>query len=188
MLTTIFLFSCEKISHNAPGDILPASHPRRGGGEGLQDENKEERQVQLTLNILNEEECWTIVRHKKKKKQQAKTDKSDRWNKQQKIKFERYGDIYEPPYKSYRTCDEGPIAFLPLQQQFQQQQPAEQLQALPASQVQPPPAPPLPLPPQAMPGVAPLLQAPKPLDHPLPIRKLVWPPPNLPQIPEEDEA
>ncbi len=83
------------------------------GGEGLQDKNEDN---QLTINILNNEEGWTIVRRKKKKKKQAKTNKSDGWNKQQKINFERYGDIwYEPPYKNYRTCDEEPIAFLPLQ-------------------------------------------------------------------------
>ncbi len=71
------------------------------GGEGLQEENEDN---QLTINILNDEEGWTIVRSKKKKKKQAKTDKSDWWNKQQKINFERYGDIwYGPPYKSYRT-------------------------------------------------------------------------------------
>ena len=41
------------------------------GGEGLQEENEDN---QLTINILNDEEGWTIVRRKKKKKQ-AKTDK-----------------------------------------------------------------------------------------------------------------
>ncbi len=98
--------------------------------------------------------------------------------------FEQYGDIwYEPLYKSYRTCDEGPIAFLPLQQQVQQQQ----LQVLPAPQVQPPPAPPLPLPPQALPGVAPLPPAPQPPYCPLQIRKRGQPPPDLPPIQEEDE-
>ena len=56
------------------------------GGEGLQEENEDN---QLTINILNDEEGWTIVRRKKKKKKQAKTDKSDGWNKQQKINFER---------------------------------------------------------------------------------------------------
>ncbi len=66
------------------------------GGEGLQEENEDN---QLTINILNDEEGWTIVCRKKKKKNQAKTDKSDGWNKQQKINFEQYGDIwYEPPY------------------------------------------------------------------------------------------
>jgi hypothetical protein len=55
------------------------------GGEGLQEENEDN---QLTINILNDEEGWTIVRRKKKKNKQAKTDKSDGWNKQQKINFE----------------------------------------------------------------------------------------------------
>jgi hypothetical protein len=121
------------------------------GGEGLQDENEDN---QLTINFLNDEEGWTIVCPKKKKKKQAKTDKSNGWNKHQKLNFEQYGDIwYEPPYKNYRTCDEGPIAFLPLQQQVQQQQqPAQQLQVMPAPQVQPLPATPLPLPPQALVG------------------------------------
>ncbi len=151
----------------------------------LQEENEDN---QLTINILNDEEGWTIVRRKKKKKKQAKTDKSDGWNKQQRINFERYGDIwYEPPYKNYRTCDEGPIAFLPLQQQVQQQQPAQQLQALPAPQVQPPPAPPLPLPPQALPGVAPLPPAPQPPHRPPQIRKRVRAPPDLPPIREEED-
>jgi hypothetical protein len=59
--------------------------PISEGGEGLQEENEDN---QLTINILNHEEGWTIVCRKKKKKKQAKTDKSDGWNKQQKINFE----------------------------------------------------------------------------------------------------
>ncbi len=55
------------------------------GREGLQEENEDN---QLPINILNDEEGWTIVCRKKKKKKQAKTDKSDGWNKQQKINFE----------------------------------------------------------------------------------------------------
>jgi hypothetical protein len=153
------------------------------GGEGLQEENEDN---QLTINILNDEEGWTIVRRKKKKKKQAKTDKSDGWNKQQKINFERYGDIwYEPPYKNYRTCDEGPIALLPLPQQVQQG--AQQPQALPAPQVQPPPAPPLPLQPQAVPGVHPLPAAPPPPHRPPQIQKRFQIPPDLPPIQEEDD-
>ena len=53
----------------------------------MQEENEDN---QLTINILNDKEGWTIVRRKKKKKKQTKTDKSDGWNKQQKINFELY--------------------------------------------------------------------------------------------------
>ena len=84
-------------------------------GEGLQDENEDNQHEQLTINILNNKEGWTIVHHKKKK-QQPKTNKSDKWSKQQKINFERYGDIwYKPPYKNYHVWEEGPVANLSLQ-------------------------------------------------------------------------
>jgi hypothetical protein len=53
----------------------PLSIPK--GGEGLQDENEDKHHEHLTISILNNKEGWTIVRHKKKKKKQAKTDKSD---------------------------------------------------------------------------------------------------------------
>ncbi len=38
------------------------------GVEGLQDENQDNHHEQITINILNDEEGWTIVHHKKKKK------------------------------------------------------------------------------------------------------------------------
>jgi hypothetical protein len=158
------------------------------GVEGLQDENEDKCHEQLTINILNDEEGWTIVRHEKKKTQQTKTNKSDKWNKQQKINFERYGDIWDDPLsKSYQICDGQPIANLPLQQQVQQPQQAQQLQPLPAPQVQPPPAPPLPLQPPALPVLTPLLPALLPLVCPPQIRKRNLPPPDLPPIQEEDE-
>jgi hypothetical protein len=86
----------------------------------LKDENEDNCHEQLTINILNGDEGWPIVRHKKKKKQQPKTYKSDKRNKQQKINFEIYFNIwYEPLYKNFRTCNGRPVANLPLQQQAQ---------------------------------------------------------------------
>jgi hypothetical protein len=45
------------------------------GGKGLQDENEDNHHEQLTFNILNDDEGWTIVHHKKKNNQLSKTDK-----------------------------------------------------------------------------------------------------------------
>ncbi len=63
------------------------------GGEELQEENKDKHHEELTINILNDKVSWTIVSHKKKKKQQSKTNISYKWNQQQKINFEQYSDI-----------------------------------------------------------------------------------------------
>jgi hypothetical protein len=58
-------------SHLIMPQVMFHPLPIPEGGEGLQEENEDN---QLTINILNDEEVWTIVRRKQKKKKQAKTD------------------------------------------------------------------------------------------------------------------
>ncbi len=108
---------------------------------------------------------------------------------QQKINFERYGDIwYKPPYKNFQTCNGGPIANMSLQQQVQQLQPAQQLLPLPAPQVQPLIDLPLLPPPPVLNQLVPPPPAPLLLVRTPPLCKRNLPPPDLPPIQEEDKG
>jgi hypothetical protein len=57
MLKFIFLFTYKKAAYHAVSNVATAAHPRRG--EGLQDENKEKQNEQLTIKILKGEDGWT---------------------------------------------------------------------------------------------------------------------------------
>jgi hypothetical protein len=91
-------------------------------GEGLESECTDN---EVTINILYGENIWTVVKRKKKRKR--KDNLSGKWNKQQKLNFECFGDIwYEQPYIYYHVTDTRPLVVnLPQQQQVQQQQPQQ---------------------------------------------------------------
>jgi hypothetical protein len=97
------------------------------------------------------------VRQKKKKKKKKDTF-SEKWTKQQKENFERFGDIwYQEPYDNYCVADhDTPAAQAPQPQVQVQQQPV--LQQQPAG----PPQPPVCLPQQPL-IVLPQLLAPQPV-------------------------
>jgi hypothetical protein len=75
----------------------------------------------ITVNYVNADNSWTLVQMRKKK-QTRKNNQEERWNKQQKENFLRFGDIYQgESYKNYRNVDVGPpVANIPLQQQVVQ--------------------------------------------------------------------
>jgi hypothetical protein len=54
-------------------------------------------------------------------KTEEKDDESEKWNKQQRENFERFGDIwYQEPYENCQTTDvTPPVANMPLQQHVQ---------------------------------------------------------------------
>jgi hypothetical protein len=110
-------------------------------GEGLEDiENAAHDKV--TINIVNGQNSWTLVQRKKNRKK--KDNLSRKWNKQQRLNFECFGD--KEPFENYHAADTTPPAVnLPLQQHVQQ----------PVAGQPPPPQPTLlPLPqsaPQALP-------------------------------------
>ena len=148
-------------------------------GEGLEvDDNLNEG---ITVNYVDADNSWTLVQ-RRKKKQTRKNNQEERWNKQQKENFLRFGDIYRgEPYKNYRNVEVGPpVANIPLQQQV----------------VQPPVVqPPIPAPAPAQPQPAAALVPQLPQGPP---QGIVAPPPGqlaqggqfnpkLEAIPEEDE-
>ncbi len=165
-------------------------------GEGLEENDN------VTINIVNGHNSWTVVRRKKKNKNKKDT-LSEKWTKQRKENFEQFGDIwYQEPYDNYHVADhDTPAAKAPQPQAQVQQQPV--LQQQPAGLPQPPM-----LPPQQPVIVPPQLLAPQPLPAaPLQLWQGVQPPvpkivitPSPPQrtpkiqkccleaIPEEDEA
>ncbi len=60
-------------------------------GEGLEESDN------IAINIVDENNSWTVVRRSKKNKKK-KDIASEKWNKQQKQNFERFGDIwYQEP-------------------------------------------------------------------------------------------
>jgi hypothetical protein len=142
-------------------------------GEGLEvDDNLNEG---ITVNYVDADNSWTLVQ-RRKKNQIKRHAQDEKWNKQQKENFLRFGDIYQSEsYKSYRNVDvEPPVANIP------QQQPVVQ-----PAVVQPP------IPAPAQPQPAAVLA-------PQPPQGVVAPPPNqlaqggqlkpkLEAIPEEDE-
>ena len=56
-------------------------------GEGL------EENANVAINIVDENNSWTVVRRSKKNKKK-KDIASEKWNKQQRQNFERFGDIW----------------------------------------------------------------------------------------------
>jgi hypothetical protein len=91
------------------------------GGEGLEENDD------VTISMVNGENSWTLVQRKKKKKKK-KDNLSEKWTKQQKEDFMRFGDIwYQEPYKSYRVSEHGTLV-IPQPQQQQQQPPVLQQQ------------------------------------------------------------
>ena len=60
-------------------------------GEGLEENDN------VAINIVDENNSWTVVRRSKKNKKK-KDIASEKWNKQQRQNFERFGDIwYQEP-------------------------------------------------------------------------------------------
>jgi len=104
-------------------------------GEGLEENDN------VTINIVDEHNSWTVVKRNKKNKKKKDTA-SEKWNKQQKENFEKFGDIwYQEPYENYRVADhDTPAAQAPQPQAQVQQQPV--LQQQPAGLPQPPVLPP----------------------------------------------
>jgi hypothetical protein len=165
-------------------------------GEGLEENDN------VAINIVDEHNSWTVARRNKKKKKKKDTS-SEKWNKQQKQNFERFGDIwYQEPYDNYRVADhDTPAAAAPQPKAQVQQQPV--LQQQPVGQPQPPvlpPQQPVVVPPQLLPAqpiqAAPL-QPPQAAQPAIP-NIVIMPPPvqrtlqvqkwRLEAIPEEDEA
>jgi hypothetical protein len=165
-------------------------------GEGLEENEN------LAISIVDGHNSWTVVQRKKKNKKK-KDSLSEKWTKQQRQNFERFGDIwYQEPYENYHFSDFAtPAAAAPLPQAQIQQQPV--LQKQPAGQPQPPvlpPQQPIVVPPQLLPPqpiqVAPL-QPPQNAQPPIPKIIITPPPPQctpkmqkqrLEAIPEDDEA
>jgi len=92
-------------------------------GEGLEENDN------VTINIVDEHNSWTVVKRNKKNKKKKDTA-SEKWNKQQKENFEKFGDIwYQEPYENYRVADhDTPAAQAPQPQAQVQQQPVLQQQ------------------------------------------------------------
>jgi len=165
-------------------------------GEGLEENDN------VAINIVDGHNSWTVVRRKKKNKKKKDT-LSEKWTKQQKENFERFGDIwYQEPYDNYRVADhDTPAAQAPQPQAQVQQQPV--LQQQPAGLPQPPvlpPQQPVAVPPQLLapqPVPAAPLQPPQGVQPPAP-KIVITPPPHqrtptiqkrrLEAIPEDDEA
>jgi hypothetical protein len=165
-------------------------------GEGLEENDN------VAINIVDENNSWTVVRRSKKNKKK-KDIASEKWNKQQRQNFERFGDIwYQEPYDNYREADHDvPAAAAPQPQAQVQQQPV--LQQQPVGQPQLPvlpPQQPVVVPPQLLPA-QPIQAAPLPppqvVQPAIPNIVITPPPPQrtpqvqkrrLEAIPEEDEA
>jgi hypothetical protein len=161
-----------------------------------------EENENVEINIVDRQTSWKVVQRKKKKKKKNDT-LSEKWTKQQKENFERFGDIwYQEIYDNYHVTEHStPVALAP--------QPQAQVQQLPVLQQQPIGQPQLPvLPPQQPVVVPPQLpvgqhQQPAPVQPQqggqLAILKIIVTPPllqhipkvqkrHLEAIPEEDEA
>jgi hypothetical protein len=139
-------------------------------GEGLEvDDNLNEG---ITVNYVDADNSWTLVQ-RRKKKQTRKNNQEERWNKQQKENFLRFGDIYQgEPYKNYRNVNVGPpVANIPLQQQV----------------VQPPFVQPAPAQPQPAAVLAPHLPQVVVVPPPDQLAQAGQFSPGLEAIPEEDE-
>jgi hypothetical protein len=116
-------------------------------GEGLEENEN------LAISIVDGHNSWTLVKRKKKNKRK-KDDLSEKWTKQQKENFERFGDIwYQEPYKNYHVSGFATPAVAAPQPQAQIQQ-----QQQPVGQPQPPV-----LPPQQPVNVPQQLLAPQPI-------------------------
>jgi hypothetical protein len=138
-------------------------------GEGLE-ENED-----VAIGIVDGHNSWTVVQQRKKKKKKKDT-LSEKWTKQHKENFERFGDIwYQEPYKNYHVSEHSaPVAIAPQPQAQVQQQPV--LQQQPVGLPQPPK-----LPPQQPIVVPPQLLAPQPVQAaPLQLPQGAQPP--LPKI------
>jgi hypothetical protein len=100
-------------------------------GEGLEENEN------LAISIVDGHNSWTVVQRRKKNKRK-KDNLSEKWTKQQRENFERFGDIwYQEPYDSYHVSDFAtPAAAAPQAQAQIQQQPV--LQQQPVGQPQPP--------------------------------------------------
>jgi hypothetical protein len=135
----------------------------------------------ITVNYVDADNSWMLVQ-RRKKKQTRKNNQEERWNKQQKENFLRFGDIYQgESYKNYRKVDVGPpVANIPLQQQVVQ-----------PPVVQPPIPAPAPVQPQPAAALVPQLpQGPPQGIVALPPGQLAQGGqfnPKLEAIPEEDE-
>jgi hypothetical protein len=117
---------------------------------------------EISINIVNGENRWTVVQKKKNKK--IKSDLSSKWNKQQKANFECFGNIYylEPNKNCHAVDITPPFTNVPLQQQDAnvplQQPPVANLPLQQPTQQLPPLKPAvLPTPQPATPQLPPLL-------------------------------
>jgi hypothetical protein len=164
-------------------------------GEGLEENENVE------INIVDGQTSWTVAQRKKKKKKKKDT-LSEKWTKQQKGNFERFGDMwYQEPYDNYHVAEHStPVALAP-QHQVQVQQPPV-LQQQPIGQPQLPvlpPQQPVVVPPQlpvgqqqqpspVQPQQGGQLAIPKIVVTPLPPQRTPKVQKLLEAIPEEDEA
>ncbi len=73
-----------------------------------------EENENVAINIVDRHTSRTVVQRKKKKKKKKDT-LSEKWTKQQKENFERFGDIcYQEPYDNYHvSAHSTPIALAP---------------------------------------------------------------------------
>jgi hypothetical protein len=165
-------------------------------GEGLE-ENED-----VAISIVDGSKSWTVVQQRKKNIKEKHT-LSEKWRKQQKENFERFGDIwYQEPYNNYHVSEHSaPVAIAPQAQAQVQQQPVLQQQpiGLPQSPALPPQQPVI-VPPQLLaplPVQAAPLQPLQSAQPPLPKIVITAPPPQrtpkvqkrcLPDIPEEDTS
>jgi hypothetical protein len=120
-------------------------------GEGLEENDD------VTISIIDKQNSWTVVHRWKKNMKNQKDSLSEKWTKQQRQNFERFGDIlYEELYKDFHVSEHAtPVPNLPQPQIQLQQHPV--LQQQPVAQPQPPV-----LPPQQPVAVPPQLPAPQP--------------------------
>jgi len=81
-----------------------------------------EENENLAISIVDGHNSWTVVQRKNKKKKKKYT-LSEKWTKQQRENFERFGDIwYQEPYKNYHVSDFATLAVAAPQPQAQIQQ------------------------------------------------------------------
>jgi hypothetical protein len=81
-----------------------------------------EENENLAISIVDGHNSWTVVQRKNKKKKKKDT-LSEKWTKQQRENFERFGDIwYQEPYKNYHVSDFATLAVAAPQPQAQIQQ------------------------------------------------------------------
>jgi len=88
----------------------------------LKDGGGLEENENLAISIVDGHNSWTVVQRKNKKKKKKYT-LSEKWTKQQRENFERFGDIwYQEPYKNYHVSDFATLAVAAPQPQAQIQQ------------------------------------------------------------------